>query len=126
MTLAIDLVDADLGEVLSVAVAAPVVLAPLHLEDAELRPSALRGDRSDRLRARDQRLADALFALAGDEQHFGELDAVADRTRELLHAHGPAWLDAVLLATGADHRVHHESSLFSSRRSMESSPPPST
>src|SRR5262245_42383819 len=88
LPLALDRLDADLGEILPVAVAAPVVLAPLHLEDADLRPASLSRDRADRLRARDQRLADALFTLAGDEQHFGELDPVADRARELLHAHG--------------------------------------
>src|SRR5262249_30746079 len=126
LPLSLDRLDADLGEILPVARPAPVVLAPLHLEDADLRPAALRGDRADCLRAGDQRLADARVAIAAHEQHLGELDAIADGTRKLLHAHGLARLDAVLLATRADHRVHHESSLFWRRGRMEASLSPST
>src|SRR5262249_24809863 len=123
---ALDRLDADLGVVLPVTVAAPVVLAPLHLEDADLRPARLGGDRADCLRPGHERLAHARLALAGDQQHLRELDAIADRPRELLDAHRLARFHAVLLATRSDHRVHHVSSPFWSRGSMGASLSPST
>src|SRR5262245_10955521 len=46
---AVDRLDAHFGVAPPVALLAPVVLAPLLLEDGDLRPAALRGDRPDHL-----------------------------------------------------------------------------
>src|SRR5207247_8266232 len=83
---ALDAFDLDLGVGLPVALLAPVALAPLHLEDEHLRGAVLRGDRADHARAGDERGPHALGAFAAEQQDLAELDAVADRARELLDA----------------------------------------
>ena len=63
---ALDSVDEDFGEGLTVPRLPAVALAALHLEDDEFFSAGLRHDRADSLRAVHQRLTDTGIALAAD------------------------------------------------------------
>ena len=128
MALALDRVDADLGEVLPVACLRAVVLAPLHLED---RGSSGRGRCAMIVRppSRPRRGGLPTRARASPPTSSTSRSSMRSPTApaELLDAHGLARLDArYCLPPRADRRRTSRSSLLRSRGSIGVSPSPST
>src|SRR3954469_22235005 len=101
-----DVVDADLGVRLPMALVLDVVLAAAKLEDLHLVAAAVAEDGRLDQRAGHERRADLDGVAAADEQHLVEGDVRADLGAERLEAELRAGLDAVLLAAGFDHCVH--------------------
>src|SRR2546422_573334 len=101
-----DIVDADLGVRLPMALRFLVVLAPAQLEDFQFLTASVRHHRALHLGAGDERRADLQVVAFADEQHLVERDRRADFRRQRLDAHLGARLDAVLLAARLDHCVH--------------------
>src|SRR5690606_20591087 len=95
----LDLGDLDDGHVLTVTVAAHVVLATTELEDHELVAARLLDDLAGDLRTRDERLTDRHVAAVTrrNEKNLIEHDLGACIAGELLDHDGLARLDSVLL-----------------------------
>ena len=85
---------------------APVLLAPVFLEDEDFRASGLvehgGGDRS----AGDRRGTDGLAFPATYREHIVEDDRLAGLAAELLDQYNIIFGDPVLLAAGANHCEH--------------------
>src|SRR5436853_486782 len=101
-----DIVYADLGVGLPMALRFLVVLAPAQLEDLQFLAAPVRHHRTLHLGAGDERRADLQVVAFADEQYFVERDRRADFSRQRLHAQLRAGLNTVLLAAGLDHCVH--------------------
>src|SRR5438552_3731289 len=101
-----DIVDADLGVRLPMALRFLVVLAPAQLEDFQFLAASVRHHRALHLGAGNERRADLQVVAFADEQYFVERDRRADFSRQRLHAQLRAGLNTVLLAAGLDHCVH--------------------
>src|SRR5579862_5557057 len=114
-----DLGDAHGGEGLAMAAQFLVLLLALVVEDQDFRTAALLDDLADY--ARVGLLAD-LTGLAGYGQHIGELHLAIGAGAQFLDSNHIARRHPVLLATGADNRVHKPSSIEcrenSARRSI--------
>src|SRR2546427_3787960 len=93
-----DIVYADLGVRLPMALRFLVVLAPAQLEDLQFLAASVRQHRALRLGAGAERRAHLQVVAFADEQHLVERDRRADFRRQRLDAHLGARLDAVLLA----------------------------
>src|SRR6187551_971351 len=85
-----------------------IVLAPLHLEDANLVVSTVRDHRGDDRSTGNQRRTYRHFRTVADGQHLVERDVVADLDLERLDLDLFAGGNAILLAAGLDDRVHLE------------------
>src|SRR5689334_8494574 len=101
-----NVVDADLGVRLPMALGFLVVLAPAQLEDAHLVAATLGEHGRLDLRARDERRAELHAVAVADEQDFLEGDRGADVGGKALDADLRAGLDAILFAAGLDNCVH--------------------
>src|SRR5450631_1063762 len=74
----VDRADADLGEILAMPLALLVVLALVHLEDPDLRMTAVRDDTGDDAGAGDEGRADHELCAAADGNNLVERDVGAD------------------------------------------------
>src|SRR5689334_576971 len=101
-----DVVDADLGVVLPMALRFLVMLAAAHLEDLDLVAAAVPEDSGLDERAGDERCAQLDAVTVADEEHLVERDGRAHIRRERLDTKLGAGLDAILLAAGFDHCIH--------------------
>src|SRR5258706_8391048 len=104
-SLDLDRFDAHPREVLPVTLGQAIALAPLVLEDADLRAGRIAFDLGQHLRTGDQRVPDAQ-RVAADEQHFAELDLLAGLPGEQLDVDDVAGRHTHLLATGSNDCVH--------------------
>src|SRR5688500_7788673 len=106
--LRLNLGDLHDGHVLTVTVAAHVVLAATELEHDELVAAGLLHDLAGDLGAGDGRLTDRHVAAVTrrNEKNLIEHNLGARITGELLDHDGLARLDSVLLSTRLDHGVH--------------------
>src|SRR5207245_7201757 len=93
-----DVVDADLGIRLPMALRFLVMLAPAQLEDAHLIAAAVAYDRRSDERARDERRTDLDGLARAHQQHLVERDIGADFGSERLDAELRSRFDAILLA----------------------------
>ena len=98
--------DAQLGQVLAVAVASPVVVAAALLEDDDAIAANVTHDLRCDAGAGDQRVADFDATLTGDHQHLAQLDDVARGAMKLLDPEEVIGGDAVLLAAGFHDCIH--------------------
>lgn len=88
------------------ALRAPVILAPLLLEDHDRSSPALVNDFRRDLCALDQRLADHDALVAVNQPHFAQFHPTADISRETFDLkEGPAF-DAILLTACFHYCVH--------------------
>src|SRR5258706_2917870 len=104
-SLDLDRFDAHPREVLPVTLGQAIALAPLVLEDADLRAGRIAFDLGQHLRTRDQRVPDAQ-RVAADEQHFAELDLLAGLPSEQLDVDDVAGRHTHLLTTSSNDCVH--------------------
>src|SRR4029079_7581743 len=102
-----DVLDTNPHQILAVSVGAPVALAPLLLEDRDLRAAELVDHHAAHLGPR-ERAADLQTALAVHHEDAVELDLLdlLAAERNDLHVNGVAPLHAVLLAARLDDREH--------------------
>src|SRR3954469_10438794 len=101
-----DVVDADLGVILLMALVLDVMLAPAKLEDLHLVAAAVAEHGGLDERAGNERRADFYPVPGADEKHLVEGNVGADIGAESFEAEFGAGLDAVLFAAGFDHCVH--------------------
>src|SRR5258708_17054133 len=108
---ALDVVDADLGEGLPMALRFLKVLAPAQLEDAYLLAAAVRENRRLDRGAGNQRRAELHRVAGADEQYLAERDRRADIAFKALDADLLPCLNLVLFAARLDDRVHENYAL---------------
>src|SRR5688500_18471813 len=104
-----DILDADLGEALPMALLFRVVLAALHLEDDDLVALAVLDDLARDVRALYPRSANVSLVTVGAEDHVVEGDLGSGITRQARDSDCFSRLGAVLFAAGADDCVSHGS-----------------
>src|ERR1700733_7610119 len=102
-----NLVDADLDEVLAVALHLLVLLLALQLEDQDLVAAAFAQHSARHLRAVQRRLKLALFRADGE--HVGELNR-AIGVRRALQLQRLTRGDDILLAAGTNYCIHSQTS----------------
>src|SRR5690606_11893158 len=111
-----DLRDEDLGIGLAMALGLAIVLAPAHLEDADLVVTTLRKHRCRNRRPVDERRADRDLVAAADREDLVDRDFRPDVRRYLFYFQFLAGSDAILLAAGFYDRVHGSNLLVCRRR----------
>src|SRR5690606_32207001 len=111
-----DLRDEDLGIGLAMALGLAIVLAPAHLEDADLVVTTLRNHRCRNRRPVDEGRADRKLVAAADRQHLVDRDFRSDVRRYLFYFQFLAGSDTILLAAGFYDRVHGSNLLKFRRR----------
>src|SRR5688500_7822493 len=102
-----DILDADLGEALPMALLFRVVLAALHLEDDDLVALAVLDDLARDVRALYPRSANVSLVTVGAEDHVVERHLGAGVAGQGWNSDCLASLGAVLLAASSDDRVSH-------------------
>ena len=102
-----DILDADLGEALPMALLFRVVLAALHFEDDDLVALPLLDDLAGDVRALDPGCADVCLVAVGAEDHVVERNLGARITRQARNSDRLSRLGAELFAAGSNDRVSH-------------------
>src|SRR5258705_9940734 len=102
-----DILDADLGEALPMALLFRVVLAALHLEDDDLVALPLLHDLGGDVRALESRSADVCLVAVGAKDDIVEGDLAAGITGQARNSDCLSRFGTVLLAAGSDDRVSH-------------------
>src|SRR4029453_8098168 len=106
--LKLDFVDAHAGLQRAVTLRLPVLLAALHLEDADFLPLRLGEDDARDGRARDVGLAGDDAVVGFDEEDAVEGHVVASRAGQTIHGHHRPGLHLLLPAAGLNNGKHHE------------------
>src|SRR5687768_4606256 len=102
-----DILDADLGEALPMALLFRVVLAALHLEDNDLVALTVLDDLAGDVRAFDARSANVGLVAVGAEDHVVERHLGAGVAGQGWNSDCLASFGAVLLPAGSDDGVSH-------------------
>src|SRR5690606_2152885 len=110
-----DLRDEDLGVRLAMPLGLAIVLAPAHLEDADLVVTTLRNHRCRNRRPVHERRADRELVAVADREDLVDRDFRPDVRRYLFYFQFLAGGDTILLAAGFYDRVHG-SNLLNCRR----------
>src|SRR5690606_11911514 len=111
-----DLRDEDLGVGLAMALRLAIVLAPAHLEDADLVVTTLGNHRCRNRCPVHEGGADRKLVAAADRQDLVDRDFCSDVRRYLFYFQFLAGSDAILLAAGFYDRVHGLNLIESRRR----------